>query len=1102
MGRLPVLVLPLLMAGALAARAELRFEHLSLDEGLSQVSVQALAQDRRGFLWVGTADGLNRYDGYEFKVYRNDPEDPGSLSDNHVTALHEDRAGTLWVGSADGGLNRFDPSTDRFTRYRNEPRDPTSLSGNWIRSIWEDGAGRLWIGTWGAGLNRFDATTGRFTRYRSDPADPASLSDDWVLALHGDSAGALWVGTRRGGLNRLDPAGERFTRFVGDPEDGRSLSAGAVFAIHEDEAGGLWVGTGGGLSRFDAATGTFVRYLHDPEDPESLGGDFLMAIEDDGAGGLWIGSEGGGLSRFDPATEKFDRYAHSPADPRSPSSNAVVSMLVDDSGVLWVGTRDGGLDKHDPSTERFARYHHEADDPGSLSHDSVWSILEDDEGRLWVGTAGGGLNRLDPGAGGFRRYVYDPAEPASLSSSTVATIYQDRAGTIWIGTTGGGLDRYQPSTDRFENYRYESDDENSLSSNFVQAIYEDREGVLWVGTNGGGLNKLDATTGRFTSYRHDPAGPESLSHDSITSIREDAAGVLWVGTFDGLNSFDRAAERFTRYRHDPDDPRSLSSRFVLAIHEDGSGVLWVGTTKGLARLDPRTGRFRTYTQEDGLPNDAIYGILEDEQGYLWLSTNRGLSRLRAETETFRNWDARDGLQSNEFNQGAYFASRSGRLYFGGVGGLVAFSPAELEDNPHVPPVAFTSFKKYNREVPLATPIWELAELELSYRDDGISFELAALDFRAPDKNRYAYRLAGSSDEWVELGETRDVTFIDLDGGSYVLQVRGSNNDGVWNEAGASLRLRVQPPWWGLAWVQLLGLLLAALLVWSGHRWRTRRIEEQNRLLESRVRERTAELRASQAELVKKERLAVLGQLTATVSHELRNPLAAMKPSLYLVRRAIGPEDSRQEAAVRRIERGVDRCDRLVDELLDFTRVGTLELRPVVVDEWLAEVLKELDEPRDVAVRPDLALGDRVADVDPERLRRAVVNVFENACQALAEKQAAAPESFQARLEVSTRELADRIEIAFADNGPGIAEEELPRLFEPLYSSKTFGLGLGLTIVRRILRQHGGGVEIDSRPPDGTRVVLWLPSAQAMPVARARSPHYPNGEAPSAPDRLG
>lgn len=815
------------------------FERLSVKEGLSQSSVSCILQDQRGFMWFCTDDGLNRFDGYDFKIYRYNPEDPTSLSSSYITAIFEDRSGILWVGTNGGGLNAYNWKTDTFKRYYNDPYDTNSLSNDRVLSIFEDHLGNLWVGTSG-GLNRIDPQRKVFTHYTSRRGNPAGLSHNVVRSIFEDHYGDLWVGTL-GGLERYDRENDGFIHYQPDPDDPDGLHGSYIIDILEDQMGDLWVATDGGLNKLNREDGKWTSYQNVPDSPPSPGESYLRTMHEDHFGMLWIGTYGGGLEKFDPRTEQFVYFQNDPNDPNTLSSNYVWSVYEDRSGVLWVGTYNG-INKYDRGREGFVHFSADPRNLNSLSDNRVWSVFEDSQGYLWVGTFNEGLNRLNRRTGQWTHYRSTPGVIGSLSSNTIRSIFEDSHGELWVGTEKG-LNRFDRQTERFFHYSALPGSKTSLSDEVVFPIFEDRSGALWVGTLGGGLNRFDRATQRFTHYQVGPNDGNSLSNSSVLAITQDNQGLLWIGTWGGgLNRFDPATGQFTYYRNDPDNPNSLSHNNVYSIYQDSQGIFWIGTWGGgLNRFDPDTGQFKHYRTENGLPNDVVYGILEDDQGYLWMSTNNGLARFDPRTEVFKNYDAGDGLQSNEFNAGAYYKSRSGEMFFGGLNGLTAFYPQKVTDNPYIPPVALTMLTQAGENVKVAGAIEGLEAVTFTWPGNYFEFEFAALSFIRPDKNRYAYMLEGFDKDWNYIGTRRFGRYTNLPGGVYTLRLKAANNDGIWNEKGIRVQVRVIPPFWETWWFRIgIGILMVASVL-GGYRLRLKSIEARNRELSEQVAQRTYEI---------------------------------------------------------------------------------------------------------------------------------------------------------------------------------------------------------------------------------------------------------------------
>ena len=922
-----------------SSERRVRFERISLEQGLSQSSIYCMLQDSQGFMWFGTEDGLNKYDGYNFTVYKPIPGEPNSLSGNFIRAIHEDSSGALWIGT-DGGLDRLDRQTGQFTHYGH---DPHSLSSNAVQAIYQDREGMLWVGTLGGGLHRFTQEQERFIRYPVDSKQSRDItSSDVIWTIYQDREGVLWIGTDNG-LGRLDRQTGQLAYYKMDLEEA-NLSENSVRAIYEDDSGVLWIGTfGGGLKRFDRFTERFVSYRNEPHDPHSLSNDLVWAIYQDRSGVLWVGTDNG-LERWDRDGEQFIHYYHDMDDPDSLGDNSVRSIYEDDSGVFWVGTYGGGISKLDRSTDRFTHYQAEPGNPHSLNSNIIRAIYKDREGVLWIGTAGGGLNKFDRKKGAFTFYYTDNSSP---SHDLIRTICEDHSGALWIGTQGGGLNKFERLTERFTRYRFDPQNPHSLSDDTILAMIQDRAGTLWIGTGRGGLNRLDPSTERFTHDDADPDIPGSLSSNEVRAICEDRAGTLWIGTWNGgLNKFDRETEKFLHY---PVGPKGLSDDTVLSIHEGPSGVLWIGTAGGgLNKFNPKTETFTHYREKDGLPNDVVYGVLEDSRGYLWLSTNKGLSRFDPRTETFTNYDVNDGLQGNEFNGGAFHKSADGEMFFGGLNGLTVFYPENIQDNTFVPPVVLTSLTQGGEEVQVDRALGSVEEVVFRWPNNFFEFEFAALSYTQPEKNQYAYRLEGLKEDWNYIGTRRFGRYTNLPSGTYTLKIKGSNNDGVWNEEGMTITIKVVPPFWGTWWFR--GIVALALVgsVIGGYRLRVKGIEARSRELEAQVEQRTAELRQEVEQRTQVEEALRQSEMEKAVAAE-RSRLA--RDLHDVVTQTLFSASLIAEALPASWERNPEEGRQLLKELRQLTqgalaemRTLLLELRPAaLIEANLGDLLRQLAE---------------------------------------------------------------------------------------------------------------------------------------------------------------
>ncbi len=853
-------------AGAFAT-PPLSVQRYSLEEGLSQQAVNAIVQDSEGFMWFGTEDGLNRFDGYEFRQLRHERsvaqtlpsgwiaalvssedglwiatdgggvvfrsastgllEAPPALRDapdlQRVRALARDRLGRLWLGSRDAGVAIFDPRSGELRRIRHSNTDRNSISDDSIFSIVHLRGGDTLIGS-ASGLDRLSAANLDVTRLTLPTELVAAGQPLRVRAIAESADGAVWVGTDAG-LARLDQRGDRLRAY----RDSR-LGDNRVQALLIDTHGRLWVGFIRGLAWFDTADETFSLYRRDEAEPRSLPDDYIVSLFEDRGGSLWIGTKLGGLAKWNPRTWSFGHFRASAEE--GFTDRNITSFAEDRLGRLWIGTFGGGINLLDRASSKVSGVvRHAAGVRGTLSDDRVMAMLEGADGAVWVGTMGGGLNRVDPQTLRAEVYLHDPAVPTSLAAPGIMSLLEvDKQ--LWVGTFGGGISRLDPATHRFENLRAGPEDGLHLSSGRVTALARDRAGHVWIGTDGGGLNVWDLKTRRLYYYKRDPKQLDSLSADTIYSILVDDAGGVWIGTRGG--GIDR----------------------VLNPSEAATGL-----------------RFKNISEAQGLPNNSIYGLRADGTGNIWISTNFGLARLDPKTPSANGWAIQrfhrlHGLQGEEFNFGAHYRDRSGKLFFGGTGGFNSFYPEVLEFNERPPRVVLTQFLKLNTPGVTGVPEERIERLELGHKEDVITLKFAALDYADPRANRYEYKLDGFDSGWVRADERRAATYTNLPGGKYVFRVRASNSDGVWSTQNLALPIIVAPSPWAspLAFVgYTLFALLMLLAVWYAQQRRIARATANRLELEQQVEDRTYELAQRNRELEDANRRLEMASLTDTLT---------------------------------------------------------------------------------------------------------------------------------------------------------------------------------------------------------------------------------------------
>jgi signal transduction histidine kinase/ligand-binding sensor domain-containing protein len=1033
------------------------FDRLGPRNGLHANSITELYQDRAGFIWVGTRNGLALYDGYGFVTLEHDVTDPTSISDNAVREVYEDDRGNIWIGTNTGGLNRLDRTNWTFEHFRHDSADPHSLSHDSVYAIRQDRSGALWIGTQ-VGLNRFDYVTGRFERFLADENDPTSLSNDYVTAIHEDPDGRLWVGTFGGGLNLRDRDSSGFHAYRHVSGDMTSLSDDRVLAITTDDDNNLWVGTHYGLNLMQQGKCSFRQFTTNPHRPGTPDAPVVSVLALDPDGQLWIGTTSG-LNRFD--RDRATVVPHIPLDehPGGLTVNSIVSLLVDRAGTLWVGSWSEGLGRLRRAVGTIVSSETDPSLPGF----EVATILEDRRGGLWVGSLGRGLYRRDPGEREFRHYLGRDERNPNVGAFRVA---EDRSGAIWAGTQGG-LNRLDPETDEVVQFRHDPKDPSSLGPGWLTAILEDSRGRLWVGTGQGGLQQVDAEVGIVARFLHDPEDPESLSDNYVTALWEDRYGVIWVGTRSGgLNAFHPRTGRFGRYLPVPGEEDRISHHFVTSILEDSKGRLWVGTAGGglnRAELDADGGRrFTRIGTADGLINDNVKGIVEDVDGSLWISTARGLSRFKPDTGEFASLQFADGLPAAEFAVSAAVRGREA-LYFGSVKGVVAIPTGTPFPAPSASPTIIRKIRNSTVELQGNRPVWELDWLEIPY-GEWLSLEFAVLDFNLEHNHRYAYRLGGETGDWVDIGSRREVTLTRLEPGSYEFSLKGRNSQGVWSAAVTPLRVDVIPPVWMTWWFR--SLLLASILVFASvaHRVRMSAVRKRNReLIElHRQRERARrKLRIAydrlrrvtrRLEVAKEdERKRIAGEL----HDEMGQALTAVKINLQLL-----PGNPDPDWIAERSAETVALVDRMIQKIRDLS----LTLRPALLDELgLAAALRAFAESQarlaGIEVRVDASpdVGGLPPEIEIAAFRmvqESITNVIRHA----GAKQAT----------VTVRRVENDLKIVVRDDGRGFdVSEAMERAGR--------GRAIGLAGIQERVHGLGGEFAVESSPGEGTAVHVCIPT---------------------------
>lgn len=854
-----------------------RFEHKTIEDGLSSNIVNDILQDRFGFIWIATFDGLNRFDGRNFKIYRNMVEDSNSLSDNTVWVLFEDSQGILWIGT-ENGLNKYDQASDSFQCYQHNPFVEITLSHNSVRVIAEDAENNIWVGTDGGGLNKLILDNDSFEHYLHQNEDPYSIVNNYVYDILNDERGFLWVGTGNG-LDRFDPESGRFFHYQEKTDAGltefglgtwkgikrfdlesgyfldgqevaglpQGIIANQISSIAEAADGRLWLGTlEGELLIFDPLDGTYKRFQPDSTEGSVSDPNDIYNVMIDRYGLIWVAADNGLeiLNDVHESIVHFDSLGSESLSSFNLGFRGVNVIFQDDSDAYWIGTAGNGVAIFSLYTNLFQTILISSASQSSSLENVVWSFLEDSNGTLWIGTSQG-VFRYDPRSKNFSEFDPHPNADEAELSDEVFSIIRDETGMLWVGT-GNGLSRFNYKEQQFTTYKagYGFSEETGLNPNdlFITDIFIDSDGFFWLATYGSGLVKLNPNNNFMQSFLFKSEDDTSISSNVINKIFQDKDGVIWIGTLGGgLNRYDTQNNRFFRYTNSVENTRSISSNDVAAIHQDRDGNLWVATLAGLNRYSYETNDFERFTSAVGLPNDAIYGILEDEHGNLWLSTNNGIVHYDPENLTSHFYTHLDGLQSGKFNNGSYHHGVSGAMYFGGMNGFNKFIPEQIAKNPFEPSVVLLSVTQSGEQLEVNTSPEILNEIVLRWPNNYFEFEFAALNYIQSQKNQYAYILENFDRKWNYVGNQSYGRYTNLPTGEFTLKIIGSNNDGVWNNQGVSIKVKVLPVWWQTSWLRILAVVLVASAAAGLYRIRLGNVKKYSLDLEKQVFERTEDI---------------------------------------------------------------------------------------------------------------------------------------------------------------------------------------------------------------------------------------------------------------------
>lgn len=1060
-----------------AQSMEYVIDKLSIEDGLSQSTVYSIIQDNQGFMWFATEDGLNRYDGYKFTVFKNLSFDKNSLSENSIYSIAEHAPGVLWISTWSTGINKFDVKTNHFTRFVNIAADSSSLSSDIVYAITVDHNGNVWVGAEN-GLNKLDIATNAFRHFHHQ-SNQNSLAHDFVNEVAVDLSGNIWATGFYKGVSMYNQLADSFTLYSHDSKNHKSLISNEIYSIAVDKVDSniVWVGcVDGGIERINSSTGEIDHFGHGFV--SGIPDDNIFAIETDYYGNVWAGTSNSGLFVLNKNRELIHTFLHDLNNPGSISQNSIYSLYASKSGIIWAGTSSKGINIISPQTKNFKVYRQTTDLDNSLSNNILAGLMEDNDGNLWICGWNSGLTILDRKSNKSRIIKKNTLNNTGLNSNSVMMTFKLRDGNIGITTADAGINIYNPKTKKFSYITQIPGNENSLTDNNVMMAYEDNKGIVWIGFYDRGIERWDRKKNTFKKFRHIKNDPASLAGDQIYTMYEDVYNNIWVSSQRaGLSRFNKMTEKFDRFIYNENDPNSLSSNDVMVIYQSKDSILWIGTYGGgLNKFNYKDSTFISYKETDGLPNNVIYGILEDEKGNLWLSTNKGISRFNPRTVKFRNYDISDGLQSNEFNS-SYYKTSDGEMFFGGINGLNSFYPDEINDNTHVPPIRITHLQilnqnivvnqEYNGRKILTKNISYTKEVELTSEDYVISFEFAALNYQNSQKNQYAYKLDGLDKKWNYSGTRRFATYSNLPPGQYTFWVRGSNNDNIWNDIGTSIGITVIPVYWQTWWFKLLFILILTVTLIFYYRVKTKSITDQNIKLEQAVEGKTLEMERLMERVIRQEKLALIGKISGSIAHELRNPLGAVRQSVYYLRMKFSTVSDKLTKHLHLIDSELSTAYKVIDDLLELTRLKKMDKEYTDLKTLIKQSIERSHLNEDINIEVKIPSENQYAWIDQLQMGQVFTNLIVNAAHAMEDG---------GTIHISSCMTADRkyLQIDFTDTGVGIKNEDLNIVFEPLYTSKAKGTGLGLSICKQIIEKHDGKISIKSELNKGTTVSVSIP----------------------------
>lgn len=1099
-------ILLLISSNVFAQNAPMKFKNFFKDEGFPQSSVLSIAQDIDGFLWFSSYGGLTRYDGYKFKGYNANINDPFSLPGNNVEQIVFDKTGVQWLAT-NNGLAKYDKINDRFITYKNNPTDSNSLGLDNIRSLMVDRNNNLWIGTYGAGLNLLLNNSNKFLRFEHDPNNPYSITNNFISNIFEDSDGDIWIATD-GGLNQIDTKTYKFKSYQHNSKNKKSISINNIISLAEDKFGYLWIGTWeGGLNRFDKRTREFKHYKFEQNNPSSLSSNIIRTLLYDSNNNLWIGTYGSGLDLYNYETDSFIHHKSSYSNETSISNNTILSLYEDRSGSIWVGTMFNGVNQIEPKN-KFEHYTVNLESGNSISYKLISSLSEDANENIWIGTYGGGLNKFDVKRNLFTKFIKDETDNNSIRSDIIRYVFVDSDGIVWIATTSG-LESINPKTNIITHHQYGIDGETT-NDKHIYYIYEDSERNLWFGTWSGGLNKYERSTGKFTYYVHDKNDSSSISSNSVMAIYEDQDKNLWVGTDDkGVNLLDRTTGKFKKYRQNAPNSSRISDNKIYCFAEDSNNNLFVGTDNGLNIYNKSIDSFELIKNSEELKNATIMKIIVHDNS-LWVSTAFGIIHYNLTNKSSIQYYIEDGLQENEFFMKSGIKSSNGKLYFGSINGLTTFFPKEIMRNTDIPPVVLTDFSlennivqvgfEYEDNIILDSVFTYIDEITLNHDQNYFSIEYAALNFHSPSKNQYNYILEGYDEDWTYVNSNRPIYYTNVDPGEYIFKVKGSNNNNIWNETPAKVKITILPPFWGTVWFKTLGVLLFLIFLFIVYKLRVKTIEKNNTRLELEVEKQTLELKKSnliledlnkklsESEKILKSLNASKDKFFSIIAHDLRSPFTTLLGYTSLL------VEDYDDFTGEELKESIDSINRmahvvfsLLDNLLNWSSIHTGRMvfmpEPIQLNKMVTDILflhNDTAQKKDIKILQDIDV-DITAYADKLMIETVLRNLVSNAIKFT---------KYNGTITIFSKVNPKEIELFVKDTGVGISEVNIEKLFRIDVHHSTGGTdnekgsGLGLILCKELIEKNNGTIRVKSDVSKGSTFILTLPLASANELEAA------------------